>query len=90
MVDPGYDIVQARVNEADLLDLKARGITGPWYVNTKGMVCARLPNGMPLPVVILIVQNPKGSRVVFRDGDPLNLTRANLKTVHGPAPAHRQ
>jgi hypothetical protein len=81
--NPGYDIIHATVNEADLKQLQEQGITSPWYVGTtSGNVMVRLPRGrVPIPVAALIMKSDKTSWVCFKDGNPLNLTRANLQLV---------
>lgn len=78
------DTTQVMIDEDDLQGLQDRGIAGPWFIGGRGDVLTRNEAGYPVPVAVLITKCPKGLRVVFKDGNPLNLTRDNLAL--GPRP----
>lgn len=82
--DQDYEIVHVRVNEKDLNNLRERGITNPWFIGNHGDVMVRLPTRGIVPVVILIMDPAKGQRITFRDGNPLNMIRANLAIDRRP------
>lgn len=80
---PGHFV---RVDLEDLRRLEARGKAGAWFLNGNGgrsrFVRTRRTGSRHLvQVARLITQAGPGEIVRYRDGDRLNLTRANLSLV---------
>lgn len=80
---PGYFV---RVDLEDLRRLEAQGQAGAWFLNGNGgrsrFVRTRRAGSRHLvQVARLITQAGPGEIVRYRDGDRLNLTRANLTLV---------
>jgi hypothetical protein len=74
----------ALVDEKDYERLIARGMVIPWFINKsqRSRVKTKLStNGQIAPVDILIMRPRAKERVVNKDGDHTNLTRANLMIV---------
>ncbi|RAU22295.1 hypothetical protein CU669_09230 [Paramagnetospirillum kuznetsovii] len=73
---------KAKINQEDLDDLLWGGCVNQWFLGHRGdNVLAHTPHDRVVPVASLIMKPPRGYQVAFKDGDPFNLTRANLTLV---------
>ena len=87
----------AIVDEGDLGHVLAPGISPAWFLNGGGYVRTRAPTrlgiGNNVQVARVIMEPPARCVVKYRDGNKLNLRRANLyleKTNRTPALAREQ
>lgn len=57
-----------------------------WYLkgNDHGVVTCQLGNGKDVCVARVIMRAGRGEMVEYKDGDPLNLRRSNLRLAPGP------
>jgi hypothetical protein len=76
----------AILDQGDFDKLTADGVLTPWFVSQsqQNRVRAKLKSGKVAPVDILIMKPRNDQRVVYKDGDFTNLTRANLVLGHRP------
>ncbi len=77
----------AIVDEASYADLRARGLTGPWFLNDNGtgrkyvrtgVPVAGQPKGTLLLIARLILGAGPGTVVRYANGNPLDLRFTNL------------
>lgn len=74
----------AIIERGDLEALQAAGVPTPWFLNTSssGHAYVNAPErdhrGRSLPVARAVLGTGKGTIVRYRDGNRLNLRRANL------------
>lgn len=85
MVLDDHDWHQIRMTVGDVWLLNANGGRTHWYVRCGAARLARLARqsgARPTASLARILVNAKrGELVLYRDGDPLNLRRANLEVV---------
>ncbi len=85
----------AVVDAADLEALRAAGYSTRWFLNRSGSghpyvrVASRRYAGGVETVARIILQPGRNRVVSYRDGDPLNLRRANLMVMPGRAKGQR-
>ena len=80
---------EAILDLQDYQELQEVGLTGSWFLNNgKYVAVAETKHrGDNEHVARLITKAPNGIRVRYRDGDTLNLCRANLSLDGGSAPS---
>lgn len=93
--DTGEPVFHIRLNDGqvaimdcdDAEALMRQNLLHRCYINTDGKghryVNTNLPGKGNTAVARLIMQPPRGQRVIHADGNPLNLRRANLIVVQG-------
>ena len=93
--DKGEPVFHIRLNDGqvaimdcdDAEALMRQNLLHRCYINTDGKghryVNTNLPGKGNTAVARLIMQPPRGQRIIHADGNPLNLRRANLIVVQG-------
>lgn len=75
----GETVGYAQVDQSDLDRLRGHGVVNNWFLgHRKDRVLVKPPAGNVTPVDLLIMEPKDHQTVVFKDGDPTNLTRDNL------------
>jgi len=79
MARGGEPTAHALIDLADAHYLERLGISSPWFFSrTTGRVLGRNAEGKEVPIARMLARPPRHLDVGYRDGDPTNLTRANL------------
>lgn len=71
----------AKMLPADFEDIQAAGYVGGMYMNAGYVHTGRHPGSSNYPMGRVIAGANPGQKVLFRDGDRMNLRRDNLRII---------